>query len=64
MASHFISFDKGDGINPGNLTVGTSSASTEAVELRTLDGAGLSRLDVKLALEAFEAYYNTHSVTA
>jgi len=63
MASHYISFDKGDGINPGNLTVGTSSASTEAVELRMLDGAALTQKDVLLALESFEAYITTHSVT-
>ena len=64
MADHYISYDKGDGISPGNLTTGTSSASTQAVELRMLDGAGLTQTDVRLALEAFEAYIATHSVTA
>ena len=64
MADHYISFNKGDGISPGNLTTGTSSTAGDAVELRMLDGAGLTQTDVTLALEAFEAYIATHSVTA
>ena len=64
MADHYISFNKGDGISPGNLTTGTSSTGTDQVELRTLDGESLTQTDVRLALEAFEAYIATHNVTA
>ena len=64
MASHYISFNKGDGISPGNLTTGTSSTATDQVELRMLDGETLTKTDVLLALEAFEAYISTHTVTA
>lgn len=64
MADHYISFNKGDGLNPGNLTTGTSSTATDQVELRMLDGETLTQKDVHLALEAFEAYIATHSVTA
>jgi hypothetical protein len=63
MADHFISWNKGDGISPGNITAGTSSTAGDHVELRTLDGAALTQNDVLLALEAFEAYYTTHFVT-
>ena len=64
MADHFISWNKGDAISPANITTGTSSAATDHVELRTLDGSALTKVDVLLALEAFEAYYSTNPVTA
>ena len=64
MADHYISWNKGDGISPGNITAGTSSTGADQVELRMLDGAGLTQTDVTLALEALEAYIATHSVTA
>lgn len=63
MADHYISFNKADGINPGNLTAGTSSTASDQVELRMLDGAALTQKDVLLALESFKAYTTTHSVT-
>ena len=63
MASHYVSWNIGDGLSPANLTTGTSSTGADHVELRTLDGAGLTKLDVQLALEAFEAYYATKPVT-
>lgn len=63
MADHYISWVKGDGLSPANLTTGTSSTAGDPVELRTLDGAGLTKVDVLLALEAFEAYYATKPVT-
>ena len=63
MADHYISWDKGDAISPANITTGTPSTGADHVELRTLDGAGLTKLDVQLALEAFEAYYATKPVT-
>jgi len=64
MASHYISFNKGAGISPANLTTGTSSTAGDQIELRTLDGQSLTQVDVRLALEAFEAYIATHTVTA
>ena len=64
MADHYISWNKGDGISPGNITTGTSSTAADHVELRTLDGAALTKTDVQMALEAFEAYYATKPVTA
>lgn len=63
MADHYISWNKGDAISPANITTGTSSTGADHVELRTRDGAGLTKLDVQLALEAFEAYYATKPVT-
>lgn len=63
MADHYISWNKGDAISPANITTGTSSTAGDHVELRTLDGAALTKVDVLLALEAFEAYYATKPVT-
>ncbi|MBX9920488.1 MAG: hypothetical protein K2Y33_11795 [Mycolicibacterium frederiksbergense] len=63
MADHYISWVKGDGLSPANITAGTSSTGADHVELRTLDGAGLTKLDVQLALDAFQAYYATKPVT-
>lgn len=63
MADHYISWNKGDAISPASITTGTASTAADHVELRTLDGAGLTKLDVQLALAAFEAYYATKPVT-
>lgn len=63
MADHFISWNKGDGLSPANITTGTSSTAGDHVELRTLDGAALTKNDVLLALKAFQAYYTTNAVT-
>lgn len=62
MADHFYSVVKGDGISPANVTVGTSTSS-EAMELRTRDGQGLTQMDVVQGLEAIKAYIETHAVT-
>lgn len=64
MADHYISWNKGDALPPGNITTGTSSTAADHVELRTLDGAALTKADVQLALKAFQAYYATNPVTA
>jgi len=64
MADHYISWNKGGAISPASITTGTSSTATDHIELRTLDGAALTKVDVRLALEAFEAYYATNPVTA
>jgi len=59
MADHFVSINRGkDGFKDTDFTFGTSSAATDKIELRVLDGAGLTRKDVLLALEAFERLFN------
>lgn len=64
MASHYLSINRGvQGVADSDFTYGTSSASTDDIELRTLDGSGLTVKDVILALEAFERFLlsdNTH----
>lgn len=58
MASHYVSLNRGvEGSKYSDFTTGTSSASTDAVELRVLDGAGLTKLDVIKILEAFEHFF-------
>lgn len=59
MASHYASINRGKtGTSESDFTTGTSSAATDKVELRILDGAGLTKLDVVLALEGFERLIN------
>ena len=59
MASHYLSLNRGkSGFASVDFTTGTSSASTDHVELRVLDGAGLTKLDLVSALEAFERFVN------
>jgi hypothetical protein len=55
MADHFYSVVKGDGLSPGNVTFGTST-SAEAIELRVVDGAGISKTDLMIALKAIQNY--------
>jgi len=55
MASHFVSLNRGvEGSKFSDFTFGTSSTATDSIELRVLDGNGLSKMDVIKALEAFE----------
>lgn len=57
MASHYISLNRGEsGFAQSDFTTGTSSTAGDAIELRILDGASLSKLDVEKALEAFERF--------
>ena len=59
MASHYVSLNRGkSGFASVDFTTGTSSAATDAVELRVLDGAGLSKMDVVKIVEAFERFFN------
>lgn len=58
MASHYVSINQGkDGFAESDFTTGTSSTGTDQIELRVLDGASLSKLDVVKALEAFERLF-------
>lgn len=63
MADHFYAVDIGRSLDPAEVTTGTSSSAAQAVELRTLDGAGLTRLDVLMALKQLEAYFQNHAPT-
>lgn len=64
MANHYISINKGfDGFRDVDVTAGTSSASTDHFEFRMLDGAGLTRKDAVIALEAFERFVLNSLVT-
>lgn len=66
MADHFVSLNRGiNGFKASDFTTGTSSAATDKIELRVLDGASLSKQDVKIALEAFERFFtDAKQVTA
>lgn len=58
MADHFVSLNRGvSGEKSSDFTTGTSSTSTDSIELRVKDGASLTRKDVHLALEAFERFF-------
>lgn len=55
MASHYMSLNRGvEGTKESDFTTGTSSTGTDHIELRVLDGASLTKLDVVKALESFE----------
>ena len=55
MSDHFISINRGkDGLVDSDLTVDTSAHTGNDIELRIADGAGLTKKDVVIALEAFE----------
>lgn len=59
MASHYASLNQGEqGTLESDFTTGTSSTGTDQIELRILDGAGLSKKDVIIALDAFERLIN------
>ncbi len=56
MADHFYSINLGKGLDPANVTVGTSSASTADFEFRIKDGvAGRGKPQVLMAIEAIVA---------
>lgn len=58
MASHYISLNRGvQGFKYSDFTTGTSSSASDAIELRVLDGASLSKKDVLVALEAIERFF-------
>lgn len=58
MASHYVSLNRGkSGFASVDFTTGTLSAASDGMELRVLDGASLSKLDVEKALEAFKRFF-------
>lgn len=59
MADHYVALNRDiTGEKYSDFLTGTSSTSgTNQIELRVQDGAGLSKKDVKLALKAFERFF-------
>lgn len=58
MADHYVSLNRGkDGLLSSDFTTGTGSTAGDHIELRVLDGASLTKLDVIRALEAFERFF-------
>lgn len=58
MASHYVSLNRGEsGFAGVDFTTGTSSAASDGIELRVLDGASLTKMDVIKAIEAFERFF-------
>ncbi len=64
MADHFYSVIATDGRLDRTVTVGTSSASTAPIEVRVLDGQGVSKKDVVLSLLSLMAYFEKNNVPA
>lgn len=66
MASHYVSLNRGvTGTKYSDFTTGNASTAGDAIELRVLDGASLTKKDVMLALEAFERFFeNAQQVSA
>ena len=61
MSNHYVSLNRGAyGPNFSDFTTGTSSTSGNDIELRVADGASLTRLDVILALEALENFFESN----
>ena len=61
MADHFYSVNKGHGLDPSVVTVGTAS-SGQSIELRLHDGDGLIRMDVVKALTVLLNYMKENAV--
>jgi hypothetical protein len=61
MSDHYIALNRGvQGFRQSDFITGTAStAGTNQIELRIADGAGLSKKDVVLAVEAFERFLET-----
>ena len=66
MADHFVAVARGvQGTKYSDFTVGTSSASTALFEMRILDGVTPTKMEVQIAIEAFERFFeNAQQVVA
>ena len=66
MADHFVAIARGvQGTKYSDFTVGTSSASTALFEMRVLDGVTPTKMEVQIAIEAFERFFeNAQQVAA
>jgi hypothetical protein len=59
MSSHYVSLKRGiTGMAQSDFTTGTSAA-TDLVELRVLDGVTPDRIEITKALEAFKMFFET-----
>lgn len=58
MSSHYVSGSRPvtTQVLPYSLNTGTSSTSTDEVELRVLDGANLTDKDIITAMDAFKQF--------
>jgi hypothetical protein len=64
MADHFVSINRGkQGFTLNDFTTGSSSTAADDIELRVADAASLTRLDVELALKAFERFFTNKDFT-
>ncbi|MCA1512172.1 hypothetical protein [Bradyrhizobium sp. NBAIM01] len=60
MADHYIALNRGvQGFKQSDFTTGTASSAASGIELRILDGAGWTKKDAVLALEAFRRFLET-----
>lgn len=58
MANVYVSLNRGEeGFANADFTTGASSASSDDIELRITDAAGLTRQDVIKALKALERWF-------
>lgn len=66
MADHFVAVARGvQGTKYSDFTVGTSSSATSLFELRILDGVTPTKMEVQIAIEAFERFFeNAQQVVA
>jgi hypothetical protein len=63
MARHYVGINKASGLDPSAVTLGTSTTSKD-IEISTLDGVPLTKMDVENALSVFEAYFAKNDVPA
>lgn len=66
MADHYVAVARGvQGTKYSDFTVGTSSAATALFEMRVLDGVTPTKMEVQIAIEAFERFFeNAQQVVA
>lgn len=61
MADFFYGVNRGKGVRPQDVTVGTATGGTD-VELRVAQGASLTKKDVILILETLENFILSNGV--
>ena len=61
MADHFYSLSAGPAESPVTVIATGTSTQGGTIELRTHDGASLTRIDVLKALEALEGYFSMNN---
>lgn len=61
MADWFYGINRGKGVRPQDVVVGTSTGATD-IELRVAQGASLKKKDVILLIEALENFILSNGV--